>query len=140
MACYHLHADESGETYLSDWVLPVRETPAGAVFGVSDIPTSVVGMGGFVDRKPDQGLHGAPRRQFVLVLRGALEVETSLGRRTELGPGDLMLADDVGSRGHYSRDVGEEPLTLMTIAVATSWTGPEPKDQGPKDQGQNRSN
>jgi hypothetical protein len=124
MTCYHLSADEAGDTYLVEWVFPVTETIAGSVQGVSDIPADATGIGGFLGRKPDSGLHGAPRRQFVLVLRGVLEVETSLGHREVLQPGDMMLADDVGTKGHFSRDVGDEPLMLMTVGIANSWESP----------------
>ena len=124
MTCYHLYADEVGETFLSEWVFPITETTAGTVQGLSDIPLVTSGIGGFLGRKPDSGLHEAPRRQFVLVLRGVLEIETSLGHVQGLRPGDLMLADDVGSKGHFGRDVGDVPLMLMTVGIASSWESP----------------
>jgi hypothetical protein len=124
VTCYHLRADDRGETHLTEWVLPVSETAVGSVQGTSELPVTTAGIGGFLDRKPDSGLHEAPRRQFVLVLRGRLEVETSLGQHHELYPGDVMLADDVGSKGHYTRDVGDLPLMLMTVGLDASWAGP----------------
>jgi hypothetical protein len=124
MPCYHLHADRDGETHLTEWVLPTVETSVGSVEAVGEIPTLTAGIAGFFDRKPDAGLHEAPRRQFILVLRGVLEIETSLGERHELNAGDVMLADDVGSKGHFSRDVGDRPLMMMTVGIEGSWEGP----------------
>lgn len=123
MTVFHLHGDESGETHLTRLEFPVRESFAGMVRGLHDIPTTTMGFGEFVVRKPDVGVHQAPRRQFLVVLEGELEVVTSLGQRERLQPGDLLLADDVGSKGHISRDVGEAPLMMMAIAVTDEWEG-----------------
>jgi hypothetical protein len=140
MACYHLSAAGSGESRISELLLPTRETEAGIVQGVSEIPTTTMGFGAFVGRKPDVGMHQAPRRQFLVVLRGVLEIVTSVGQREELRSGDVLLADDIGTDGHISRDVGEEPLMLMAIGIGESWQGPSdefenaaPRAQYPQD-------
>ncbi len=131
MAGYHLHADASGETHLSELVLPEKETPAGVVRGIEDIPTLTAGMAAFVDRKPSQGMHGAPLRQFLIILRGQLEVVTSLEQRAVLDPGDVLFADDVDSKGHLSLDVGAEPLAMMRVGVTDSWAPDQPPDARP---------
>lgn len=51
----------------------------------------------------DQDWHPAPRRQLVAVLSGELEVGTPDGEVRRFGPGDLFLADDMGTRGHTTR-------------------------------------
>jgi hypothetical protein len=124
MACFHLHGDADRETHLEPLEFPVKETHAGTVRGLNDIPVTTMGFGEFVGRKPDAGLHSAPRRQFLVVLRGELELETSLGDQARLQPGDVLLADVIGAKGHHSRDVGEEPLMLMAVGIGTDWNGP----------------
>jgi hypothetical protein len=51
--------------------------------------------------------HPAPRRQFSINLQGFVEVTASDGEVRVFGPGDIMLADDAGSKGHKSRAVGQ---------------------------------
>ena len=63
--------------------------------GPPGVPVSSFGFATFVDRKPDTGLHPAPQRQFVVVIRGELEVETPDGSVRRLRAGDVMFADDV---------------------------------------------
>jgi len=128
MACYHLYGDAAGETHVAPLELPESETYAGRVRGLSDIPVTTMGFGEFVGRKPDAGLHSAPRHQFLVILKGVLEIETSLGQREHLHPGDVLLADDIGAKGHHSRDVGEEPLMLMAIGIASDWSGTQADD------------
>jgi hypothetical protein len=124
MACFHLYGDATRETHLAQLDLPVRETHAGTVRGLNDIPVTTMGFGEFVGRKPDAGLHDAPQRQLLVVLRGVLELETSLGEQDHLRAGDVLLAEDVGTKGHHSRDVGDEPLMLMAIGIGSDWTAP----------------
>jgi len=52
----------------------------------------------------------APRRQWVVVLRGAVEVEVTDGSRRSFGPGDLLHAEDTDGAGHVTRPVGDPPL------------------------------
>jgi len=123
MACYHIHGDREGETHLTRLEFPVKETPAGLVRGLNDLPATTLGFGEFVGRKPDVGLHTAPRRQILVVLSGELEIVTTLGDSRRLGPGDALLADDIGSKGHISRDVGTNPLMLLAIGISPEWEG-----------------
>ena len=60
-----------------------------------------------------------------MVLGGELEIITTLGQHERLKPGDVLLADDVGTKGHISRDVGEEPLMLMAIGIDGEWECPQ---------------
>ena len=53
-----------------------------------------------------QDWHPASRRQLLIVLSGTLEVETSDGKKHRCGSGEVLLADDVGSRGHRTRTIG----------------------------------
>ena len=57
--------------------------------------------------------HAAPRRQFVTVLRGGMEIEAGDGTLRQFGPGDVVMVDDQGSRGHRTRSLGDDPLVLM---------------------------
>lgn len=63
-----------------------------------------------------QDLHPAPRRQLVVVLAGTLEVETTEAEVRSWGPGEMLLADDVASRGHRSRAL-DGPLTLLYLRL-----------------------
>lgn len=66
--------------------------------------------GGF-DSEP----HPAPRRQWVVVLRGAIEVEVSDGTRRRFGPGELLLVTDTSGRGHTTAGVGDPPIEALFV-------------------------
>jgi len=53
----------------------------------------------------DQGWHNAPKRQFVIILSGVVEVRTSDNQIRQWGAGDVVLADDVSGKGHQTRAI-----------------------------------
>jgi redox-sensitive bicupin YhaK (pirin superfamily) len=60
--------------------------------------------------------HNAPRRQWVVVLRGAVEVEVTDGSRRTFGPGDLLRAEDTDGAGHITRPVGDPPVEALYLS------------------------
>ncbi len=61
--------------------------------------------------------HCAPARQFVIVLEGELEAETSDGETRTLGPGQFGLVEDTTGRGHITR-IRKHPASLVMIPLA----------------------
>jgi quercetin dioxygenase-like cupin family protein len=61
--------------------------------------------------------HNAPRRQYVIILSGQVEVgveeETKL-----LKAGDVALEEDLTGQGHTARIVGDQPLLYAVIPLA----------------------
>jgi quercetin dioxygenase-like cupin family protein len=53
--------------------------------------------------------HCAPRRQYSITLSGQAEIEVGDGTVVRVGPGDVLLAEDLTGRGHVTRAVGTEP-------------------------------
>jgi hypothetical protein len=65
-----------------------------------------------------QDWHPAPRKQFVVTLSGRGEIELEGGKKIALGPGHILLAEDVTGKGHISRGVGSEDRVSLFIPVA----------------------
>ena len=57
----------------------------------------------------------APRRQWVVVLRGAVEVEVTDGSLRTFGPGDLLRAEDTDGTGHITKPVGDPPIEALFL-------------------------
>ncbi|MFI5266299.1 MAG: hypothetical protein ACHQ7M_02875 [Chloroflexota bacterium] len=62
--------------------------------------------------------HPAPRRQFVIMLSGSMEIGLRDGTLHRFGPGDVLLAEDVSGTGHTRRVTGEEPRITATIPLS----------------------
>ena len=122
----HLYGDEDGETHLADIELLVDDPPAapgGAGWVNLELPATTVILTEYL--KQDYApavLHSAPRFQLVLCIQGGFEVTTTSGDTKQFGPGDWMLADDVGSKGHTTSTVGDEPRIGLAIGLPDGWT------------------
>jgi len=60
-------------------------------------------------------LHPAPARQFLALLSGAVEVETTDGAVRRFGPGDLVLLEDTAGWGHRTRNICDGYLTFFVV-------------------------
>ncbi|NUR57106.1 MAG: cupin domain-containing protein [Catenulispora sp.] len=75
---------------------------------------SYLRSGGF-----DSAPHRAPAVQWVIMLRGTIEVTDSTGEARRFSPGDLLLAADVTGAGHRTVGVGTAPLECLFIPLNT---------------------
>lgn len=108
-----LYADEAGESHFEDVVVPGQAQ--GAVIVAEPIPLQSMIMRDVIGRGPDAVPHNAPRRQFIVHLEGAVEVEASDGERRRFGPGDVVLVEDLEGRGHVTRWVGGGPRRTLFL-------------------------
>ena len=53
----------------------------------------------------DYDFHNAPQKQFIILLDGVIEIETSLGEKRNFQSGEILLAEDVSGKGHKTRSV-----------------------------------
>ena len=56
--------------------------------------------------------HCAPRRQYSISLSGQAEIEVGDGTIARVGPGDVVLAEDLTGQGHITRVVGDRTPRL----------------------------
>ena len=126
-------ADEGGQTHFADVVLPSLPDPGDGVGGrrlsLRDIPTTTLNINEMVDPLGTVDYHVAPRRQMIVVLRGAFEITTSLGERKRFERGDCLLAEDVVGEGHRFEDVGDEPMATLAIGISLDWEAPDAADR-----------
>ena len=118
-----MFADEQGESHFENAELSSNDLPF-----IPEAPSVYVSTGQPVEnlvfmRVPtgwsDDG-HTAPRKQWVMVLRGEIEFETSDGEIRKLTPGMVALAEDTIGRGHKARSIGDEDTLLGVVQIATS--------------------
>jgi quercetin dioxygenase-like cupin family protein len=62
--------------------------------------------------------HCAPRRQYSITLSGQAEIEVGDGTVVRVGPGDVLLAEDLTGRGHVTRGVGATPRFYAIVPLA----------------------
>jgi hypothetical protein len=61
--------------------------------------------------------HPENKAQYMVIIRGALELEASDGEKRILRPGDILLAEDRTGKGHHSRGVGDVDRIQLFIPI-----------------------
>jgi hypothetical protein len=116
MRYFRIYTDSDGESHFEDIDVLLATAPGG-----SDLSALVPATGVIFRRSPatlDLDWHPAPRRQFVVTLAGEGEVEASDGEVRRIGPGTIMLAEDVTGKGHRTRGVGDAERLSLFIPLA----------------------
>jgi quercetin dioxygenase-like cupin family protein len=110
-----LYADADGESHFEDVSVPGEQD--GDVVVAAPIPLRSMIMRAVLAPATDALRHNAPRRQFIVHLDGAVEVEASDGERRRFGPGDVVLVEDVTGRGHITRWVGDGRRRVLFLPL-----------------------
>ena len=110
----------------------VYSDPAGeSRFEEIDIPLTEAGPIGYLSKKfkvedlifrkvlPDYDyeFHNAPHKQYIILLDGKIEIETSLGDKKQFMAGDILLVEDIDGKGHKTRNLlaAERKSIFITI-------------------------
>lgn len=121
MHVLRVYTGDDNQSHFEDLDVPLNPGRYGSLSDL--VPTTgtrfrETPVGGALD------FHNAPQRQFVVNLRGRVEIECGDGSKRQLGAGDILLADDTTGQGHITRDI-EGPRHSLFIPL------PESFDIGP---------
>jgi quercetin dioxygenase-like cupin family protein len=61
--------------------------------------------------------HPCPARQFLALMSGAVEMETTDGTVRRLKPGDLVLLEDTSGKGHVTRNTADGYSVFLVVPV-----------------------
>jgi len=116
---YHrLYSDTQGDSHFDVVTIEQRlasGAPPAAPFYVSeDRPASKYRFYSFEPGWIGE-LHPAPTRQFLALMSGDVEMETTDGTVRRFGPGDLVLLEDTSGRGHVTRNIGDGYATFLVV-------------------------
>ena len=61
--------------------------------------------------------HVAPRRQFMVVIRGTVELSVADGQKRRFVPGQFVLLEDTTGKGHVTHIPGPEDHVALAVPV-----------------------
>jgi quercetin dioxygenase-like cupin family protein len=117
---FRVYTGADGQSHLSEEPLTLQ--PFVDSEGAYGEGTPLQGATGITFRLAPPGYvlswHCAPRRQYTITLSGTAEVEVGDGTVARVGPGDVLLAEDLTGQGHITRVVGTEPRFYAVVPLA----------------------
>lgn len=104
-----LKAHPDGQTYFSTektewlyWFKSGRRTPETKTYGLQFY---------HIKKSLSMGFHPAPRKQYLLIIHGTLQIEAGSGEKRDFSPGSIVRVEDVaGTMGHISRVISADDV------------------------------
>jgi quercetin dioxygenase-like cupin family protein len=111
MGTYRLYTGSDGQSHIE--AVDLSQTPDWTKGqATTNIAFREAAVGNFSD------WHAAPRRQYVIILSGQLEIGLGDGSKHIFGPGDARLVEDTTGKGHTTATHGNQPCVTATIPLA----------------------
>ena len=120
MKYIHIFADADGTTHFKDVEVPMNSAdyaPPAPPLDVSahQPATGLVSIGFPPGWFGD--FHPAPKRQWMILVAGILEIGVSDGEKRTFQPGLVAFVDEAGSKGHSTKVISDVPANLMVVEV-----------------------
>jgi len=98
-----VYSDEAGDSHFEEMQIPL--TNSGHVGALSQ-PIEVDKLI-FREVEPayDWDFHCAPEKQFIVLLDGEIEIETSLGEKRKFTSGQILQMEDTTGKGHKTKNL-----------------------------------
>ena len=114
-----VYSGDDGKSHVEEMELPMQ--PFVDTEGAFGEGTPLEDVGGITFRVAPAGYvlewHCAPRRQYTITLSGNAEIEVGDGTVKPVGPGDVLLAEDLTGEGHITRVVGDQPRFYAVVPL-----------------------
>jgi len=110
-----IYSDEAGESHFEEREIPLMEK------GEIGFLSEEIGVKSMIFREVlptyDYDFHHAPQRQYIVLLDGSIEIETSLGEKKVFQAGDILLVEDITGKGHRTRNLVEAKRKSLFITL-----------------------
>lgn len=108
-----VYTDANGDSRFEEIEIPLHS--GGDIGILSDpIPTKNI-IFREVEPGYDWNYHNAPERQYIILLDGEIEIETSLNEKRIFKGGDVLLMEDVTGKGHRTKNL--KPIKRKSIFI-----------------------
>ncbi|CAD0001576.1 cupin domain-containing protein [Flavobacterium chungangense] len=108
-----VYSDKNGESHFEDFEVLLRNNGDIGFLSDDEPVKSIV----FREVSPsyDYDFHNAPDRQYIVLLDGGVEIETSLGEKRIFETGSVLLMEDTAGKGHKTKNI--EPRIRKSIFI-----------------------
>lgn len=113
MTITRIYTDDDGESHFETLPVSLRlEEEIGFLSDAIAVKSII-----FREVLPDYdfNFHNAPQRQYIVLLDGQIEIETSLGEKKTFNGGDIILVEDTSGKGHRTRNLLKETRRSIFI-------------------------
>ncbi len=110
-----IYSDANGDSHFEDITIPLRDEGDIGFLSETSKTSGII----FREVIPayDYNFHNAPQRQYIVLLDGGIEIETSLGEKRIFKTGEVLLAEDTTGKGHRSKNIENRKRKSLFITL-----------------------
>jgi hypothetical protein len=110
-----IFSDEDGESHFEDVMIPLLNQGEIGFLSESQPAKSII----FREVLPSYNydFHCAPQRQYIVLLDGGVEIETSLGEKRSFETGEILLMEDTSGKGHKTKNLESKTRKSIFITI-----------------------
>lgn len=110
---HRIYSDENGDSHFDELEIPLHpQGMAGQLSDPIDVKSVIFRE---VDPDYDWDFHPAPARQYIVLLDGEIEIETSLHKVKRFRQGDILLVEDTTGKGHKTKNI--KPIKRKSLFI-----------------------
>lgn len=110
-----IYGDANGESQFEDIEVPLKNNGDIGFLSDDEPVKSIVFRE--VDPSYDYDFHNAPDRQYIILLEGGVEIETSLGVKRIFNTGSILLVEDTSGKGHKTKNIEKKLRKSLFIKL-----------------------
>jgi hypothetical protein len=110
-----IYSDSAGDSHFEDQFIPLGD--AGAIGYLSEGTAAREVYFRYVQGDYDYDFHTAPQKQLVVLLDGAIEIETSQGEKRVFSAGTVLLLEDTYGKGHKTKNFKDAKRKSLFITL-----------------------
>lgn len=108
-----IYSDSNGNSHFEEITIPLEE--AGSIGKLSAVYPAKGVVFREVEPTYDWNFHTAPQKQYIILLDGEIEIETSLGDKRIFKAGEVLLVEDTTGKGHKTRNL--QPIKRKSLFI-----------------------
>ena len=108
-----IYSDANGDSHFEDFNILLNDSgPIGLLSDPLKVKEII-----FREVEPtyDYDFHNAPQKQYLVLLDGVIEIETSTGEIRHFKAGDILLLEDTTGKGHKTKNL--QPIRRKSIFI-----------------------
>jgi len=114
MKVTRFYADEEGNSKFEDIYIPLTKT---TIYGTLSEPYPAKNVVFRYTSPSYDDKHCAPKRQYIVLLEGGVDITVTDGTKRSFKPGDILLAEDTTGKGHHSKAINQQARRSVFIEL-----------------------
>lgn len=110
-----IYSDSNGDSRFEDIEIPLNES--GNIGKLSNALATNGIIFREVEPSYDWNFHNAPQKQYIILLDGGVEIETSLGEKRVFKTGEVLLVEDTTGKGHKTKNIKNEKRKSIFVTL-----------------------